>query len=119
MTYKLLDVDTQWPLVRHEFESRNVPMPSPQFAMIMGAFNDDDLFTGSFAVIQFKIHLEPVVSYDPSTTPQLIHAAEQEIESKFGQGVEYFTHANDRVGRLAEAMGCEKLPLNVYRKIVI
>lgn len=118
MTYRLLDVDKEWPLVAHEFQSRGVPMPTPLFAMIMGCFDDDGLFTGSFIVIRMQVHLQPVVVYDPHALPGLIHAAEKEIESKLGEGVEYFCFADGRNAKIAEAFGAEQLLLTVFRKSI-
>lgn len=118
MTYRLLDVDKEWHLVKPEFDKRNAPMPSPLFGMIIGAFDVHDNFTGAFAVVQMQVHLEPIMAYDPHTVLGLVHKAEEEIESKLGQGVEYYTTATGRIGELAEAFGAEKLPVNIYRKRV-
>ena len=98
MTYRLLDVDTEWPLIAHEFTSRDLPLPDPQFAMIVGAFRHPHLGDPpelvGFLVCQLQFHFEPLVLYPPHgyALRGLVRTLESELLHRV-PGARYFAFA--------------------------
>lgn len=117
MTYRPLDVDTEWPLVKHEFDSRGSPMPSPMFAMIIGAFDSDNRLQ-AFWTVQLALHAEPLVVYNPIALRGLHRETEKQVKERFGSNVDLYVLAEGKSVEIAKAMGASKIeyPLEVYVK---
>lgn len=117
MTYRLLDVETEWPLVADEFTSRGKPMPNPAFAMIVGAFDEKTIH--GFLVVQMQLHFEPIVLYTPAVIRGLVRAAEEETRTRFPAGTQYYSFAgNESVARICELMGGEAVPMQLFVKSI-
>jgi len=125
MTYRLLDVDTEWPLIEHEFISRGAVMPDPQFSMIVGAFEksatvvngvaDETETLQGFLVCQLQMHLEPLVLYNPHALAGLVHAAERELASR-AQGRYYAFGGSPLIEKICLAVGMQRVPWPIYFK---
>lgn len=113
MTYRVLEVE-EWPLVEEEFQSRAVDMPDPRFAMIVAAFEDNSVLAG-FLVVQLQFHTEPLVIKNPHCLSGLISTAENELRSRVGP-CNYFAFADGKVAQIAELLGLEKVPMQIYKK---
>lgn len=115
MVYRLLDVETEWPLIEKEFTSRDLPLPDPRFAMIMGAFDDHNTLQG-FLVSQLQIHFEPLVLYNPAVLRGLIRGLEEVHKDMLG-AIRYFAFASTgQIQALCSAMGMEEVPMPLYVK---
>ena len=115
MTYRLLDVDTEWPLIESEFTARGVGLPDPRFAMIMGAFDDAETLQG-FLVCQMQFHFEPLVLYSPYALRGLVHGLEKELKERIGGGRYYAFADSDKISSLMTAMGLEVSPFAVFSR---
>ncbi len=118
LSYRLLNVDKEWPLVAHEFTDRGMPMPNPKFAMIMGAFEmdvDPPILQG-FLVCQLQFHFEPLVIYCKHSLRGLVHSMEEELNHR-APGASYFAFADtDLIAGICGAMGMEPCPMTIFRK---
>lgn len=118
MIYRVLDVD-EWSILAHEFSQRNCPMPDPRFAMIIGAFSESEIgqSLAGFLVCQLQFHAEPLVLYDRSALRGLVHTMEAELLRRTGN-VTYFAFGENKVAEICEALGLEKVNMNIYKKTV-
>lgn len=117
MTYRVLDVDTEWHLLEHEFRNRNVPMPDPRFAMIIAAFDKEngiEVIEG-FVVCQLQFHAEPLVVYNPHCLTGLISTLEKELLRRVG-ACNYYAFADGKVAQIAQLLGFQKVSEDIFRK---
>ena len=117
MIYRVLEVE-EWNLVGHEFDKREIPMPDPRFAMIVAAFEDEESVTvQGFVVLQLQFHMEPLVVYNPVVVRGLISTAEQELVKRVGP-THYYCFAKGRTAELAEALGIQRVNMDIFHKAV-
>jgi hypothetical protein len=117
IAFRLLNVETEWPLIAHEFTSRGVSLPDPRFAQIMGAFNTDTNTLYGFLVCQMQFHLEPIVLYNPLVLRGLVKHMEKDLEEKLGHPAQYFAFAgHPDIAGACEAMGMKKVEEPIYYK---
>ncbi len=115
MTYRLLDVDSEWPRLEPEFTSRNLPMPDPAFSMIVGAFDETNTLAG-FLVCQLQFHFEPLVLYSPHALRGLVMQMETELLQRVG-AARYFAFASsETVAGICKAVGMEQVTLPLFYK---
>lgn len=120
MVYRLLDVDTEWPLLAYEFESRGTTLPNPHFAMIVGAFDDrtEPHTLAGFLVVQLQFHFEPLVLYEPRALRGLVREAEAALKARVGtQDARYFSFADtEHVVEICEIMGMRPVHSRLFFK---
>ena len=104
MTYRLLDVQHEWPLVADEFAKRDIPMPNPVLDAIMGAFDDENVLQG-FIVIATKFHFEPMVLWNPLVLRGLLVAAGNTVAANVGSCDIYAWGESEASKQICEAFG--------------
>jgi hypothetical protein len=115
MTYRILDPQSEWPFLEGEFARNNSPLPNPQLAIIIGAFNKLDAIVG-FIVIQLQIHVEPIYSTDPNCVRGLVRQAELFLKEHAGAS-HYFAHASTpKVAELCKAFGMQPTQYPIFMK---
>lgn len=120
LTYRLLDVETEWPQIEAEFTKRGSNLPNPELAMIMGAFrhtSDNSIRLVGFLVCQLQFHFEPIVLAEPIHPGGLFHALETELSARVGP-TQYFACVPADVKPIAVAMGMTELPYGLYIKSI-
>ena len=123
MTYRLLDVDAEWPLIAREFTSRDLPLPDPQFAMIVGAFlpslDGQPPELAGFLVCQLQFHFEPLVLYSPHgphALRGLVHTLEAELLLR-APGARYFAlAATPEIAGICQAVGMSPVSMPLFYK---
>jgi hypothetical protein len=116
LSYRLLDVEKEWPQIEQEFIERGVPLPDPRFAMIMGAFEETTQILQGFLVCQLQFHFEPIRLYCRHALRGLVHAMEEELKTR-APGAQYFAFADtDHIAGICGAMGLEPMPMTIFQK---
>ncbi len=115
MTYRLLDVDSEWPRLEPEFTSRGFPLPDPQFAMIVGAFDAANTLQG-FLVCQLQFHFEPLVIYSPHALRGLVMQMESELLMRTGPARYFAFASSETVAGICKAVGMQQVTLPLFFK---
>ena len=119
MIYRLLAID-EWPLIEHEFTSRGYQLPDPKFAMIAGAFTDEDpkAIVG-FLVCQLMLHFEPLVAQNAFCIRGLVRTLEDELAAKGASPATYYSFTtSDIVAGICEATGMAEIKTRVFMKAI-
>lgn len=103
--------------IAHEFTSRGHEAPGIGM-VVVGAFDEDGTLQG-FQCIQFQLHVEPMVIYDPHVLRGLSRAMEDRVRKNFGSGTPIFAMAIGRTAEIAKTLGYSRRDEFVFEKVVI
>ena len=123
MKYRLLEPE-EWGKLGKMFEIYKQTPPPPELATVAVAEDDNGELAGCL-VLQLVLHMEPLVIQNPRANFLRLQAV---LEKSLSDGlrelapdekVEYYCFSEtEKVSRMAELMGLQKMPYKIWRKEV-